>query len=275
MERPPLSPSTLTRRDVLRTGLAGVAWLLLPNTVVQDSGEDDPHGVNARLKYLMEAQLPHVTHRTHLIVPSASRGVVHLPDIHQCNATTKEDKRQVEQSQLEIAELIQALCRDERVKLKILFDEALLAEGEPPLPERPAHLTVQRRQLSLSNRALLGAATYVANQGLVEERGAEKTATFAPVWDAWDKPDWKKIVFDDREDAFLQIACAEAPGSVCYVVFGCSHDWKNNVETWNKEHPREKFSLVTLYTQEIHTQLVQQGILPSPDPSLTVMEEQQ
>jgi hypothetical protein len=238
----------------------------MPNAMAQDPVEEDPHGVNARLKHLLEAPLPHVTHRAHLIVPGAARGVVHLPNIHQGDATTEELKRQVEQSQREVAELIEALCRDERVRLTIIFNEGVLARGEPP-PNLPRSFSVSR-QLRLSDRALMGAAAYAAERGLVEERGAEKTETFTAAWNRKNDANWNKVVLEDREDAFLRIASAEDSGSVCYVAYGEAHDWNNNVAIWNREHPREKFSLVTLCTRESHTKYVRLGILPPPDPTV-------
>ena len=30
------------------------------------------------------------------------------------------------------------------------------------------------------------------------------------------------------------------------TVYGKAHDWKDNIETWNREHPDEKFSLIVV-----------------------------
>jgi len=50
---------------------------------------------------------------------------------------------------------------------------------------------------------------------------------------------------DGREDALLEIGKNPA-APVTVSVYGGAHDWKNNVEAWNKKNPKEKYSLVVI-----------------------------
>lgn len=52
-------------------------------------------------------------------------------------------------------------------------------------------------------------------------------------------------MFEPREDFPIK-TIAEYESPVVVGVYGARHDFKNNIETWNKNNPDKKFSLIVI-----------------------------
>lgn len=59
---------------------------------------------------------------------------------------------------------------------------------------------------------------------------------------------FKKLIYEDREDAALETILTNMPDSTIGLSFGSAHDFSNNVDKWNREHPDEQIGLVEMRT---------------------------
>ncbi|MBI4163418.1 MAG: hypothetical protein HY512_01030 [Candidatus Aenigmarchaeota archaeon] len=55
-----------------------------------------------------------------------------------------------------------------------------------------------------------------------------------------------RLIDDDREDGLLSLL-SDGSYRVAVVVYGKGHDWKNNIQKWNRKHKTDRFSLVEIY----------------------------
>ena len=53
----------------------------------------------------------------------------------------------------------------------------------------------------------------------------------------------ESVRMDGRENALLEIT---KNVNVAVTVFGAAHDWKDNIEEWNKKHPNDKYGLIVV-----------------------------
>jgi hypothetical protein len=61
------------------------------------------------------------------------------------------------------------------------------------------------------------------------------------------------LIYKSREDYVLKLV-SDAREDCSVVVFGADHDFRDNVDQWNNEHPRDKFSLIVV-TPDKYTEL--------------------
>lgn len=55
----------------------------------------------------------------------------------------------------------------------------------------------------------------------------------------------QKELYEDREDALLKIVDGNGD-KLAVTVYGAGHDFRDNVEKWNQENPKNRFALMTL-----------------------------
>lgn len=61
----------------------------------------------------------------------------------------------------------------------------------------------------------------------------------------------RDAIYKVREDFLLQLV-AQRDENSALTVFGGAHDWKDNIDEWNKTYPDKKFSLIVI-TPELFT----------------------
>jgi len=57
--------------------------------------------------------------------------------------------------------------------------------------------------------------------------------------------EYKRIVFENREDALLEIISA-SDDPLAVTVYGGLHDWMDNIKRWNKDNPDKMFSYIRI-----------------------------
>lgn len=57
---------------------------------------------------------------------------------------------------------------------------------------------------------------------------------------------FKKLMFEDREDAAIETIMTNIPDPVVGLSFGAGHDFTNNVDQWNARHPDQQIGLVDM-----------------------------
>lgn len=67
-----------------------------------------------------------------------------------------------------------------------------------------------------------------------------------------DIPDFKKVIFDDREDEAISLIAKQASPEQNFfpLVYGKNHDFTRAVKKWNDNHPEQQFNLVTVKNQK-------------------------
>ena len=94
-----------------------------------------------------------------------------------------------------------------------------------------------------------GAEFAMGGASLLEVKAGESVELNEAAQDAWNKSGTYNIdaaeIYNPREDYVMKLVDdAREPYSV--VVFGAKHDFRDNVERWNKEYPEDKFSLIVV-----------------------------
>ncbi len=177
------------------------------------------------------------------------------------------------------------LTREEaELREKITYLEAQSsADDKLPLPEMKEKLQMLQKTIALQKEKIAAALPdverndlalgYLAQAGQAEITGAENTTVLLQIDELTaqiqalefqsrtERNPGQKSIIDDRcgdlkmqrehlimegrEDALIQLVRKDGnPAAI--TVFGGSHDWKNNVEDWNKDHPEEQFGLIVI-----------------------------
>ena len=100
--------------------------------------------------------------------------------------------------------------------------------------------------------AEFGAVNLLMENGL-RVKGGERTKEYdasGPALYMPDGPERTELLFEARERALMKIV-HEGRDRIACTVYGAAHDWKNNVEEWNDEHPDDQFSILTLTTKTV------------------------
>ena len=57
---------------------------------------------------------------------------------------------------------------------------------------------------------------------------------------------FKKLMFEDREDAALETVLTNMPDKAIALTYGAGHDFTNNLDKWNATHPDEQVGIVEM-----------------------------
>ncbi|GEM_PF-5558048 len=95
-----------------------------------------------------------------------------------------------------------------------------------------------------------GSEKVLGSQGKINVRKAEEAHLVEMAFEALnaeghESDRFKKVVFDEREDALLNIVDS-GEERFSFVVYGAEHDLRDNIDRWNSENPDNKFSLIVL-----------------------------
>ncbi len=108
-------------------------------------------------------------------------------------------------------------------------------------------------QYGMDANYLAGAPIKLALEGLINIAPAETSEGNNAALRIAD-PDiaTSREVTDDREDIAIELAATDDTGDekTRVVVFGSRHDFRDNVQKFNKEHPGEQVGLITLEAKE-------------------------
>lgn len=244
------STDSFTRRQLLH-GAAGMAASFgIKSALSEETAESR---VNEHLESIPRT-LPHVSRYKELLTDDAHYGLVVIRQLHwDCNLT-QDLLQRVAQSQREIYDLICTLLTGKWIHT--VHQEGLMVKGDPrPNPEYDQHQTAYEQGFENVDRIVeFGAVAALECEGRLTVHGGERTETYDASGPAvWMRPGQQrdKLLFEDREDALLQIIALEREKIAC-TVFGASHDFENNVQQWNHAHPQEKFSLLILTTNAVN-----------------------
>ena len=220
-------------------------------------GELEPKDVNAHLDRIPR-KLPHVVRRREDLYEGAKHGLIVIRQIHWADGLDEAGAKEIARCQEEIRDLLKALL--EGGHIDSVHAEGVMAAGEPrPDPAYSTSKNADEQGLrDVPKIAEVGAVEQVyLEKGLVV-KGAEKTAAYDAAGPALSMPDsaTKRILlYEDRENALLDIVLKERDRVAC-TVYGAAHDWEWNVEDmnlmeWNKEHPDQVISLLTLTVRSV------------------------
>lgn len=120
--------------------------------------------------------------------------------------------------------------------------EKQLREAERVEREREEQRAQEQERLTLSAARMLE-----EKRGLrilpAEEFDANVAASIARKL-AIEHPTTHKLVMEKREKIVLEKAAKR--GTVSFVLFGAAHDFRKEIDAWNREHPDQMFTLVEI-----------------------------
>ena len=58
--------------------------------------------------------------------------------------------------------------------------------------------------------------------------------------------EYSKVLFDKRENYLLEEIVRRQDNGIVLTVYGGAHNWKDNIERWNSEHPNQSFNLIEI-----------------------------
>jgi len=84
----------------------------------------------------------------------------------------------------------------------------------------------------------------------IKLHGAERRKEYEAAQNIWKSKSIErylipKLVLHNRENALLHII-SDKDDKVAVTVYGGFHDWANNIRSWNRSHPEDKFSLIEI-----------------------------
>lgn len=256
--------------------------------VVKKIMELQPADVNSHLRALMQAGLPHVVDHQAIITKNARRAVIIVLQCHWSHGLTEKEIQEVEASQAELYELIEALQKGEWIDS--VHCEAVMAAGEPaPDPEWAFDPEKVEPEKKISSVARFGAAKTLADRGVIVMKGAERTKAFNASGPALSMPAGEerfKLLFADREDGFFSVLDAENDAVAC-GKWGADHEFiasldRHNLDALDNNRPEKLTSMVIITTTAVRNRMLRmrreekaetakQLVTPSPqtlDPKL-------
>lgn len=221
-------------------------------------GEElEPKDVNKHLDRIPR-KLPHVVRRREDLYEGAKHGLIVIRQIHWADGLDAQGAAEIARCQEEIRALVLALKKGGWIDS--VHAEGMMAAGEPrPDPAYSSSQTAEQQGLrDVPRIAEVGAIDLLMANKEIEVKGGEKTAQYdaaGPALSLSDGPKKQKLLFEDREEALLELVLAARDRIAC-TVYGAAHDWEWNVEDrnlaqWNEEHPDQIISLLTLTTKAV------------------------
>jgi hypothetical protein len=212
-------------------------------------------------------QLPGIAHASHISEPTAKYGLTHIRQSHWIKDIVPEEWNEVRLCQEEILHLLLHMRNEPRIRLSRVFLEGY----RTPFHYKDAGVNYPRELMNKDIIGMWGAprvlsATHnlpvlTAEDPNLHERMGIAEGVYKPRTQHVQyvsREEFHDIRYRQREDAMLPIAKnatdkwlrrygALAPNNrTAFTVYGSVHDWTDNIQTWNKRNPNDKFSLLML-----------------------------
>jgi hypothetical protein len=143
------------------------------------------------------------------------------------------------------------------------FTEKIVNDAIAKLPEKEKELVKAKRDFEMlkrkdrTQRMYDGAVEILASEGKLKILPADTLegnldASYILKQNGYNLSDSevKKKVIEDRENIFLANADF-GENSFGWLVYGAAHNFRNNIEQWNKAHPDRKYSLIEITPEGI------------------------